>query len=463
MVFTLGTFVFFTALVAVISWYLTKDDDLKTESGYFLGGRSLSATVIAGSMMLTNLSTEQMVGINAQGFKSGLAVIALESGASIGIVILAIYFLPKYLQGSITTVPEFLEERYDKSVRNIVSIFFLLTLGIAFLPTVLYSGSIAMMKLFDIPGIFGISQESAIVLSIWLIGIIGSIYAIFGGLKAVAVSDTVNGVGLVIGGLAIPVLGFIYLGDGSMLKGMEYIFQHAPEKLNTIGGKDSQAPFGAAITGMRITALYYWCTNQAIIQRALGAKSLKEGQKGVLLTALLKIVVAPFISKSSGGLFEFIQKVAGLFSVPIAIIVLVGIFSRKASALAAKISMGFFVIVYGYTQFIGSFKLHFLYVVAILFVICLIIIYVVDKIIPPKKEYSLPVRYEVPIEPWEYRYTVSVILMALLVYIYVIFSKLGILYGGEFIKMRTSIITLIFIVITGLICTWTRKIEKNSK
>lgn len=551
MVFTLGTFVFFTALVAVISWYLTKDDDLKTESGYFLGGRSLSATVIAGSMMLTNLSTEQMVGLNAQGFKSGLAVIAWESGASIGIVILAIYFLPKYLQGSITTVPEFLEERYDKSVRNIVSIFFLLTLGIAFLPTVLYSGSIAMMKLFDIPGIFGISQESAIVLSVWLIGIIGSIYAIFGGLKAVAVSDTVNGVGLVIGGLAIPVLGFIYLGDGSMLKGMEYIFQHAPEKLNTIGGKDSQAPFGAAITGMRITALYYWCTNQAIIQRALGAKSLKEGQKGVLLTALLKIVVAPlilvvpgiiayciygneiggdivyptlvnkllptymtgffgavlfgavlssfnsalnsastifslniykplfkpeaseeylikiskyfgtilavfsmivapFISKSSGGLFEFIQKVAGLFS-------------RKASALATKISMGFFVIVYGYTQFIGSFKLHFLYVVAILFVICLIIIYVVDKIIPPKKEYSLPVRYEVPIEPWEYRYTVSVILMALLVYIYVIFSKLGILYGGEFIKMRASIITLIFIVITGLICTWTRKIEKNSK
>lgn len=559
MVFTLGTFVFFTALVAVISWYLTKDDDLKTESGYFLGGRSLSATVIAGSMMLTNLSTEQMVGLNAQGFKSGLAVIAWESGASIGIVILAIYFLPKYLQGSITTVPEFLEERYDKSVRNIVSIFFLLTLGIAFLPTVLYSGSIAMMKLFDISGIFGISQESAIVLSVWLIGIIGSIYAIFGGLKAVAVSDTVNGVGLVIGGLAIPVLGFIYLGDGSMLKGMEYIFQHAPEKLNTIGGKDSQAPFGAAITGMRITALYYWCTNQAIIQRALGAKSLKEGQKGVLLTALLKIVVAPlilvvpgiiayciygneigggivyptlvnkllptymtgffgavlssfnsalnsastifslniykplfkpeaseeylikiskyfgtilavfsmivapFISKSSGGLFEFIQKVAGLFSVPIAIIVLVGIFSRKASALAAKISMGFFVIVYGYTQFIGSFKLHFLYVVAILFVICLIIIYVVDKIIPPKKEYSLPVRYEVPIEPWEYRYTVSVILMALLVYIYVIFSKLGILYDGEFIKMRASIITLIFIVITGLICTWTRKIEKNSK
>lgn len=186
MVFTLGTFVFFTALVAVISWYLTKDDDLKTESGYFLGGRSLSATVIAGSMMLTNLSTEQMVGLNAQGFKSGLAVIAWESGASIGIVILAIYFLPKYLQGSITTVPEFLEERYDKSVRNIVSIFFLLTLGIAFLPTVLYSGSIAMMKLFDIPGIFGISQESAIVLSVWLIGIIGSIYAIFGGLKAAA-------------------------------------------------------------------------------------------------------------------------------------------------------------------------------------------------------------------------------------------------------------------------------------
>ena len=111
MVFTIVTFILFTALVAIISWYLTKDDNLNTESGYFLGGRSLSATVIAGSMMLTNLSTEQMVGLNAQGFKSGFSVIAWESGASIGIVILALYFLPKYLQGSITTVPEFLEER----------------------------------------------------------------------------------------------------------------------------------------------------------------------------------------------------------------------------------------------------------------------------------------------------------------------------------------------------------------
>lgn len=564
MVFTLVTFLFFTALVAVISWYLTRNDNLSTESGYFLGGRSLSSTVIAGSMILTNLSTEQMVGLNAQGFKSGLAVIAWESGASIGIVILALYFLPKYLQGSITTVPEFLEERYDKSVRNIVSVFFLLTLGIAFLPTVLYSGSIAMMKLFDIPGIFGISQQNAIVLSVWMIGIVGSIYAIFGGLKAVAVSDTLNGIGLALGGLAIPVLGFLYLGDGNMFKGIDFIFQHAPEKLNAIGGKDSQVPFGTAITGMRIMAVYYWCTNQAIIQRALGAKSLKEGQKGVLLTALLKIIVAPlilvipgiiaycvygnkisgdivyptlvnkllppyltgffgaalfgavlssfnsalnsastifslniykpifnpkisekklitvskyfgtvlavfsmivapFISRSSGGLFEFIQKVAGLFSVPIATIVLVGIFSKKASALAAKISMAFFVIVYGYTQFIGHFKIHFLYVIAILFVICLLIIYVVDKIVPPTKEYTLPVKFAVPIEPWEYRYTVSLILMSLLVWVYVIFSKIGILYGGDSIKMRVSIITVIFIVITAILCHYTRKLEKKSK
>lgn len=563
MVFTIVTFILFTALVAIISWYLTKDDNLNTESGYFLGGRSLSATVIAGSMMLTNLSTEQMVGLNAQGFKSGLSVIAWESGASIGIVILALYFLPKYLQGSITTVPEFLEERYDKTVRNIVSIFFLLTLGVAFLPTVLYSGSIAMMRLFNIPELLNISPESAIILSVWMIGIIGSIYAIFGGLKAVAVSDTVNGVGLIIGGLAIPVLGFIYLGEGSMIKGIEYLFQHNPEKLNAIGSKDSQAPFGAAITGMRIMAVYYWCTNQAIIQRALGAKSLKEGQKGVLLTAFLKIIVAPlilvvpgiiayniygnqisgdivypvlvnkllpsklsgffgavlfgavlssfnsalnsastifslniykplfspniseknlikvskyfgtvlavfsmivapFISKSSGGLFEFIQKVAGLFSVPIAIIVLVGIFSKKTSALAAKVSMGFFVIVYGYTQFISPVKIHFLYVIAILFIICLFLMYIVDKIIPPKKEYSLPIRYEVSVEPWEYRYTVSVMLMSLLVWIYVVFSKIGLLSQSENLKGRIGIITFIFIVLTYIICIFTRKVEKKN-
>ncbi len=563
MYLTLGTFIFFTALVAYISWLLTRKEDLNTESGYFLGGRSLGATVIAGSMMLTNLSTEQMVGLNAQGFKSGLCVMAWESGASTGIVILALYFLPKYLQGSITTVPEFLEERYDKSVRNIVSIFFLLTLGIAFLPTVLYSGSIAMMKLFDIPGIFHMSQQHAIILSVWLIGIIGSIYAIFGGLKAVAVSDTINGIGLVIGGLAIPIFGLMYLGDGSIMEGIQQLYINHPEKLNSIGGPESQAPFGAAITGMRITALYYWCTNQAIIQRALGAKTLKDGQKGVLLTAFLKIVlapiilvipgiiafnifgnsisgdvvyptlvdkllpkqftgffgavlfgavlssfnsalnsastifslniykpllkpdidqkglikvskyfgtvlaifsmlVAPMIAKSSGGLFEFIQKVAGLFSVPIALIVFVGIFSKKASALSAKISMAFFVIVYGYTQFIRPTKMHFLYVVAILFVICLFIMYIVDKIKPSGKEYSLPIRHEVSVEPWEYRYTVSTILMVLLVWLYVVFSKIGILTENGDPTSRFMIITVIFLIITGILCMFMRRIEKRS-
>lgn len=563
MVLTLGSFVFFTALVAYLSYLLTKKEDLDTENGYFLGGRSLGATVIAGSMMLTNLSTEQMVGLNAQGFKSGLCVMAWESGASTGIVFLALYFLPKYLQGSITTVPEFLEERYDKSVRNIVSIFFLLTLGIAFLPTVLYSGSIAMMKLFDIPGIFGISQQSAIILSVWLIGIIGSIYAIFGGLKAVAVSDTINGVGLVIGGLAIPILGLLYLGNGNLIDGITHLYTAHPEKLNSIGGPESQAPFGAAITGMRITALYYWCTNQAIIQRALGAKTLKDGQKGVLLTAFLKIVlapiilvipgiiaysifgnsisgdivyptlvnkllpkeftgffgavlfgavlssfnsalnsastifslniykplfkpeidekslikvskyfgtilaifsmiVAPMIAKSSGGLFEFIQKVAGLFSVPIAIIVFVGIFSKKTSALAAKISMAFFVIVYGYTQFIKPAKIHFLYVIAILTVICLIIIYFVDKIKPSGKVYTLPIRHEVSVEPWEYRYTVSTILMSLLVWLYVVFSKIGILTEAGNPTSRFFIITIIFIIFTGILCIFMRKIEKKN-
>lgn len=563
MSFILMSFIFFTALVAIISWYLTKDNNLSTESGYFLGGRSLGATVIAGSMMLTNLSTEQMIGLNAQAFKSGLAVIAWEAGASIAIIVLALYFLPKYLQGSITTIPEFLEERYDKTVRNIVSIFFLLTLGIAFLPTVLYSGSLAMMKLFDISTLFNISEHSAIVLTVWLIGIIGSIYAIFGGLKAVAISDTLNGVGLIIGGLLIPILGFMYLGNNNLIKGIIYIYKNTPEKLNAIGNKNSQVPFGTAITGMRIIALYYWCTNQAIIQRALGAKSLKEGQKGVLLTALLKIIIAPLIlvipgiiaynifddtfkgdiiypilvnkllpkyligffgavlfgavlssfnsalnsastifslniykplfnktssekhlikvskyfgtvlaifsmlvaplvAKSTGGLFEFIQKVAGLFSVPILIIVLVGMFSKKASALSAKISMFFFVTVYGYTQFITSVKFHFLYIIGALFIICLLLIYIIDKITPSKKIYTLPVRSDVPIEPWKYRYTASTIILSILIWIYTIFSDFGIL-NKENTLNRFLIITFLFVTTTSLICLYMRKLEREQE
>ncbi|NNC99202.1 MAG: solute:sodium symporter family transporter, partial [Gammaproteobacteria bacterium] len=144
--------------------------------------------------------------------------------------------------------------------------------------------------MFDIPEIFGISHEASIWLTVWAIGIVGSLYAIFGGLKAVAVSDTINAIGLFTGGLLIPYFGLVMIGDGSLFDGISTLYNSNPDKFKAIGDADSSIPFATIFTGMMLVQLFYWGTNQAIIQRALAAKNLVEGQKGLMLAACLKIL-----------------------------------------------------------------------------------------------------------------------------------------------------------------------------
>ncbi|ANW96939.1 transporter [Wenyingzhuangia fucanilytica] len=288
------SFAAFTLLVAVISYWSTRKTDETSSEGYFLGGRSLTGPVIAGSLLLTNLSTEQIVGMNGIAFSEGILIMAYEVLAAIAIVFTALVLLPRYLKGGIATIPQFLETRYGKSTRALVSVLFLFGYAISMLPTVLYSGALAINTMFDIPQMINMSDESALWVTVWGIGIIGSIYAIFGGLKAVAVSDSINAVGLIIGGSLIPIFGLLYVGDGSVFEGMNTLTTNLPEKFKIIGGEFSSVPFATLFTGMLIVNFYYWGTNQAIIQRALGAKNLVEGQKGLCLAAFIKIL-GPFI------------------------------------------------------------------------------------------------------------------------------------------------------------------------
>jgi SSS family solute:Na+ symporter len=288
------SFVGFTVLVAVISYYATRKTNENTSDGYFLGGRSLTATVIAGSLLLTNLSTEQIVGLNGSAYKEGILVMAWETLAAIAMVVTAVFLLPRYLKGGITTIPTFLERRYDTTTKALTSALFLTGYAVILLPTVLYSGSLAISTMFDIPDLLGVSENTALWICVWFIGIIGSIYAIFGGLKAVAVSDTINAVGLLIGGLMIPAFGLWAIGDGSLFDGITVLINSNPEKFNSLGGEKSSIPFHTIFTGMMLVQLFYWGTNQAIIQRALGAKNLVEGQKGLLLGSFIKIL-APLI------------------------------------------------------------------------------------------------------------------------------------------------------------------------
>ncbi|MGB5942977.1 MAG: solute:sodium symporter family transporter [Leeuwenhoekiella sp.] len=284
------TFLGFTLLVAIIAYIATLKTDESSSDGYFLGGRSLTGPVIAGSLLLTNLSTEQIVGMNGVSFSDGLPIIAYEVFAALAIVFTAFVLLPRYLKGGIATIPQFLEKRYGKLTKTMVSILFLLGYAISMLPTVLYSGALAINTMFEIPESLGQSPETTLWITVWAIGLIGGIYAIFGGLKAVAVSDSINAVGLLIGGTLIPVFGLMFIGDGNMFDGLETLTTQLPEKFDIIGGDESAVPFGTLFTGMLIVNFYYWGTNQAIIQRALGAKNLKEGQKGLCIAAFVKIL-----------------------------------------------------------------------------------------------------------------------------------------------------------------------------
>ena len=285
------TFIGYTLLVAIYSWYKIRKDNLESQDGYFLGGRSLTGIVIAGSMLLTNISTEHLIGMNGSSYKNGFIIIAWEVTSALALVLAAVYFVPKYLKMGLTTIPQYLEQRFDHATRTLVALFLMVSFVITILPIVLYTGAINLESIFDISVSFGITKQKGITLTIILIGIIGSIYAIIGGLKAVAVSDTLNGYGLLIGGLAVPFIALINIGEGNVLNGLEKVYRHAPEKFNVIGSSDSILPFEVLFTGLIINQIYFWSMNQTIIQRALGAKNLIEAQKGLLFTGILKILV----------------------------------------------------------------------------------------------------------------------------------------------------------------------------
>ena len=289
------TFILYTIFVALYSWWKLRKDNLKSQDGYFLGGRSLTGVVIAGSMLLTNLSTEHLVGLNGSSYKNGMIVIAWEVTSALALVFAALFFIPKYLSMGLTTIPEYLEKRFNNSTRTIVALFLMISFILTLLPIVLYTGAINLESIFDISKLLNISKDQGLILTVWVIGIFGSIYAVFGGLKAVAISDTINGYGLLIGGLLVPLIALFSIGNGNIFEGLKILYNYAPEKFNVIGSKDSILPFEVLFTGLIINQIYFWSMNQTIIQRALGAKNLAEAQKGLLFTGVLKLFVPVII------------------------------------------------------------------------------------------------------------------------------------------------------------------------
>ena len=531
---TIGSFLFFTGLVGVLTWVITRRDDHESTGGYFLAGRSLTFPLIAGSLLLTNLSTEQMVGLNGAAFTDGLAVMVWEVVAVVALVFMALFFLPRFLKSGVATVPEYLEIRFDHQTQLITNLIFLSAYVGILLPIILYTGATGMIGILDIPSLLGIESEStSLWLIVWVVGIIGSIYALFGGLRTVAVSDTLNGIGLLVGGFLITIFALQMLGgDGGITGGASELYNVQTSRFNSIGGDKSSVPFGTVFSGIILLNLFYWTTNQQIIQRTFGASSLAEGQKGVLLTGALKLLgpmylvipgmiafamfsgeeikadhaygmlvnkvlpapltgffaaamigailssfnsalnssctlfslglykkvlnkeaseeqvvrsgkifgcivaigamsIAPLLANTT-SIFGYLQKMNGMYFIPIFSVVLVGMLSKRVPALAAKIGLvaGFGIIAIGY--FVPPFdrivaSLHEFHFLGLVFSWLLILMLVIGEIKPRETEFEQEDIGAVDMTPWRMAKPVGLVLILIVFSIYIAFADFSVL------------------------------------
>ncbi|MFI3377841.1 solute:sodium symporter family transporter [Mammaliicoccus sciuri] len=290
------SFVLVVICVGVYAYLRSRKINTQDSDGFFMGGRSLTGFTIASTIIMTNLSTEQIVGQNGQSFVAGMEVMAWEVTSSVAIVILALVFLPRYFRYGVDTISDFIEMRFDTFTKRLVSLLFIFTYVVSFLPVVLYSGALVFNKIFNVSEMLNISDMTAVILISTVIGIVGIIYLFIGGLSLSAHSDSIYGVGLIIGGLAIPTLGLIIFGDGNFLHGFDKVVQNTPEKINSLGAIDSKiVPWPTLFFGMFFNNLFFWCTNQMIVQKALAGKSLKEAQKGAMYVGTFKIFGALFL------------------------------------------------------------------------------------------------------------------------------------------------------------------------
>lgn len=267
--------------------------DNSSSEGFFLGGRSMTAIPIAGTIIMANLSTEQIVGQNGQAYVAGMEIMAWEVTAGIAIIALAVIFLPKYLKYGIDTIPELLEMRYDRTTKRIISALTIVNYSMAFLPTVFYSSALIFNDIFAVDELLGVRSITAVIFIILVVGVISILYLLLGGLSLSIHSNTLFGIGLLAFGLIIPFLGLNHLGSGGILGGIDHIVDNTSWLLNSVGAVDSNyVPWPTLFTGLLFNNLFYFTTNQMIVQKAFTARNLAEAQKGTLLVGAFKVIGA---------------------------------------------------------------------------------------------------------------------------------------------------------------------------
>lgn len=524
------SFLLFTCAVALISWYSTRKENLQTSGGFFFANRNLGFLVVGGALFFTNISAAQFIGENESVYTNNMTVMAWGMSSVFAMLIVSEFIMPIYLKGGISTTPDFLEDRFDSGTKKLVSFIFLASYLVNMLPVVLYSGAVALNGLFHISESYSIDYLKAIWIIVWVIGVIGCLYSILGGLRAVAISDTVLGIGMFVGGLLLPYFGLKYLGKGDVSDGLDIILLSKSEHLNSIGSSNDAIPFPTIFTGMLLMNLYYWGTEQYIVQQALSSRNLAESQKGIaaacvgkiisplllnvpgliavylysnlentaevfpkmarevsppfltgyiaaivfgaalttfnaglksastlfvlnlykpylirhqkgiterklvsvgkrfeIMACLFAMIVAPFFVFVKDGFYTYLQMVGGYFSVPIFSILFIGFVTKRVPPIAAKIGLIFFILAYASTQLLFDTGIHFLHVLAILFLVTTALMLFIGRLYPLKAPYSQKLTNLVDLKPWKSRYIYYTVLLALMVLVFVIFSPIGLM------------------------------------
>ncbi|PQA86660.1 sodium/sugar symporter [Hyphococcus luteus] len=261
----------------------------KDTADYFLAGKALPWWAIGASLIAANISAEQIIGMSGSGYAIGLAIASYEWLAAVTLIVVGKFFLPIFLKRGIYTMPQFLEQRFGPGVKYVMSVFWLGIYTFVNLTTILWLGATAINTL----------TGADMILGMILLAMFAAAYSLYGGLKAVALTDIIQVVLLILGGALITHITLTQVGDGSIWGGYQRLMAEFPERFDMILSKDNPQyanlpGLGVILGGMWVMHFSYWGFNQYIIQRALGAKSVKEAQTGIMFAAFLKILT-PFI------------------------------------------------------------------------------------------------------------------------------------------------------------------------
>lgn len=528
-----ATFIIVTFLVALISWFKTRRHKITTSAGLFLANRKLSFTAVGTALFFTNISAAEFVGNSESVYLNNMTVMAWGVSSVFAMLIVSEFVIPVYLKGAMSTTPDFLENRYDPQTKKLVSLVFLIGYMVNLLPIVLYTGAIALNGLFHFSDIWDISYGSSIWILVWCIGLIGSLYSILGGLKAIVISDLVLGICMFTGALLLAYFGLRHVGNGDFQQGIHTILSSKTEHFNSIGTAADAVPFSTIFTGMILMNLFYWGTEQVIVQQALASSNLEASQKGIALAcagkllgpllfilpgiiavhmysnmqnttevfsrvvsdvsppilsgfiaavifgaaitsyspglnsastlfilnlykpfkekkgipvteknllrtskrfemfaSLLAMLIAPLFLFSSDSFYTFMQKINAAFSIPIFTIMFVGFVTKKVPPIAAKIGLAFCLTGYILTQMVFDTGIHFLHVLAILFVLTSATMLIIGKLYPMERAYIAQDKPIVDLKPWKNRHWVNGLLLLIMILLFLLFSPLYLAAAG---------------------------------